>query len=237
MGLGGIPSAESLGIDIPRAGEVRQRLAALPDGCVFLPEEVFSSDPELLVAFFDLRDLDHVAIGGGFHVAIQETAYLRRLPSARKVANSWAERFQLKTAESGEWAAYRLRLAEWEPISGLNVLSSGPDSYLRLGRQLIRFTHAPDWMLEVSEEDSAMRALLTITPERFARTISEYLRKRSGSIELIERAVLHASNISRQYYSTEAGEKAFEKSAWPANPVWLQDAYQLWQRQEGARPS
>lgn len=228
MKLGGIPSAEDAGIIVPRAPEVRERLSSLPDGEVFLPAELFANDEGLLAAFYALRDHDHVAIGAGFHVAIRETCYLRRLPPAQAVMRSWAARFGFRTVEAGDWAACRLGITPWEPMAGCAALSSGPDTHLQMRSIRMRFIHAPDWMLEEGKEQDAMRALLSISEREFASTIENFLRFRSGDIAIIEAGIRCAVAASRTYHAGAPEEDGSR------DPAWVDDAYTAW-RQSLAR--
>lgn len=222
MKPGGIQSAEDAGIIVPRAPDVRERLSSLPDGEVFLPAELFANDEGLLAAFYALRDHDHVAIGGGFHVAIRETRYLRRLPAARNVMRSWVERFNLRTVETGEWSAWRLGITPWQPQSGLSALSSGPHTHLQMRSIRLHFIHAPDWMLEEGEEQDAMRALLSLPERDFARTIEDFLRFRGGDLATIEAGVRSAVAASRTHYANPPEGDA------PRDPAWVDDAYTAW---------
>lgn len=188
-------------------------LAALPEGTPFRPDDLLAEDPVLLPVFFgDAADL-HVPIGGGYHVAIIHTPYLKRLPAGRRLAERWAEMQGRRIVENGSWTAHRMGLLRWEPMDGLGYLWDGPYCRFSMRRVTVTFTTAPDWILEDSPAGRLVRAVSGLPDRGAPEALARYLRDHPEAVRTLAAAADLAGSAMKQTAPTAPADPASDPAS------------------------
>jgi len=172
---GGRITAQQAGVMVTHRDIIYARMCALPEGALFTQDDVTETAEEI-DDFALLRGHDYVHVVDGYFTRIIETTHLRRLPRVMDVIDHYSRMRGIELVETGDRAAWRLGIKQWEPILGYRFHSSGADDILSLGHMKIRIISGPEWARDPSQEAMLFRCFydqpLKDIPESMSRAAS-----------------------------------------------------------------
>lgn len=208
MDKGGRPTPERAGLVLANRPVLWERLQVLPEGTVFHLDaitegldEAAKTDLEAMIGY------DLVPVHKNWYTAIREGRYVRLLPNAEKVVESWCGLHDWGTPTLfGDWWAHRNGLYPWEPIAGyrFRVTAPGANTTLTLGHMRLRIVSCPAWLEGTEPHIQVARALCDMPHKTLAGDIHKWLQGgENGQRRLwLTQALAHLQSVQEGDWET-----------------------------------